>query len=157
MRPGAATASPVGGGGRAVAGPGLPVVVLAAAVLAADGMSLLLVGSAALWLRGEPVTVADVDVVIEPGAQILPCLHAALADVALRPRDVPAPHRLAGLPVVTIATSYGRVDCLLERGRRDWVRLQEAAGPVAVADVSVLVATADDAWALRRRFKGSGG
>jgi len=146
----------VGGGSHAVAGPGLPVVVLAAAVLAADGMSLLLVGSAALWLRGEPVTVADVDVVIEPGAQILRCLHSALAGVALRRRDVPPPHRLAGLPIVTVATSYGRVDCLLERGRRDWEQLRQGAGPVAVADVNVLVASADDAWALRRRFKGSG-
>ena len=117
--PGAATASAVGGGGHAVAGPGVPVVVLAAAVLAADGV-LLLVGSAALRLRGEPVTVADADVVIEPGAQNVRCLHSALAGVALRPRDVPPPNRLAGLPVVTIRTSYGRVDCLLERGRRDW-------------------------------------
>jgi len=132
-------------------------VVLAAAVLVADGVSLLLVGSAALWLRGEPVTVGDVDVVIEPGRENLRRLHAALSGVALRPRDIPAPHRLAGVPVVTIATSYGRVDCLLERGRRDWARLREAAGPVAVADVSVLVASADDAWALRRRFKGPGG
>ncbi len=154
--PGAATASAVGGGGHAVAGPGLPVVVLAAAVLAADGVSLLLVGSAALWLRGEPVTVADADVVIEPGAHILRRLHSALAGVALRPRDVPPPHRLAGLPIVTIATSYGPVDCLLERGRQDWEQLRQGAGQVAVADVNVLVASADDAWALRRRFKGSG-
>ena len=153
LRPGAATASAVGGGSHAVAGPGLPVVVLAAAVLAADGVSLLLVGSAALWLRGEPVTVADVDVVIEPGAQNVRCLHSALAGVALRRRDVPPPHRLAGLPIVTVATSYGRVDCLLERGRRDWEQLRQGAGPVAVADVNVLVASADDAWALRSRFK----
>ncbi len=95
------------------------------------------------------------DVVIEPGAQILPCLHAALAGVALRPRDVPPPRRLAELPIVTITTSYGRVDCLLERGRRDWEQLRQGAGPMAVADVNVLVASADDAWALRRRFKGS--
>jgi hypothetical protein len=59
-----------------------------------------------------------------------------------------------GLPIVTIATSYGRVDCLLERGHRDWEQLRRGAGPVAVADVSVLVASANDAWALRRRFKG---
>ena len=152
LRPGAATASAVGGGSHAVAGPGLPVVVLAAAVLAADGV-LLLVGSAALRLRGEPVTVADADVVIEPGAQNVRCLHSALAGVALRRRDVPPPHRLAGLPIVTVATSYGRVDCLLERDRRDWEQLRQGAGPVAVADVNVLVASADDAWALRSRFK----
>ena len=153
---GAAASSASAGGGHAVARPGLPGVVLAAAVLAADGVSLLLVGSAALWLRGEPATVGDVDVVIEPGQENLRRLHAALAGVALRPGDVPPPHRLAGLPIVTIPTSYGRVDCLLERGRRDWARLREAGGPVAVADVNVLVASAEDAWALRRRFKGSG-
>jgi hypothetical protein len=39
--------------------------VLAAAVLAAEQVSGVLVGSAALWLRGEPVSVGDVDVVIE--------------------------------------------------------------------------------------------
>jgi len=99
------------------------------------------------------VTVGDVNVVIEPGGQNVRCLHAALAGVALRPGDVPARHRLAGLPIVTIAMSYGRVDCLLDRGRRDWEQLRRGAGPVAVADVSVLVASADGAWALRRRYK----
>jgi hypothetical protein len=141
--------------GQAAASAGLPPVVLAAAVLAADGVSLLLAGSAALWLRGEPVTVGDADVVIEPGADNMCRLHAALAGMALRPRDVPPPRRLATLPVVTIATSYGRVDCLLERGRRDWEQLRRGASPLAVADVSVLAASVADAQALRRRFKGS--
>ena len=54
-------------GESALAGPGFPAVVLAAAVLAAEQVSGVLVGSAALWLRGEPVSVGDVDVVIEPG------------------------------------------------------------------------------------------
>jgi hypothetical protein len=153
---GAAPASASTGGGHAVAGHGVPVVVLAAAVLAAEGVSFLLVGSAALWLRGEPVTVGDVDVVIEPGLENLRRLHAAMVRLALRPRHVPAPRRLAGLPIVAMATSYGRVDCLLDRGRRDWERLYRGAGLVPVAEVNVLVAGADDAWALRRRFKGSG-
>jgi hypothetical protein len=48
--------------------PGYPVPVLAAAILAAEGVSFLLVGSAALWLHGEPIPVADADVVIEPAA-----------------------------------------------------------------------------------------
>jgi hypothetical protein len=43
-------------GGAAVAGAEFPVVVLAAAVLAAERVSGVLVGSAALWLRGEPVS-----------------------------------------------------------------------------------------------------
>jgi hypothetical protein len=45
-----------------------PAPVLAAAVLAAEGVSFLLVGSAALWLHGEPVTVADAGAVIDPAA-----------------------------------------------------------------------------------------
>jgi hypothetical protein len=76
--------------------------------------------------------------------------------VVLRPRDVPPPQRLAGMPVITVATSYGRVDCLLERGCEGWEQLRWGADLVAVTDVNVLVASAADAWALRRRFKGSG-
>src|SRR5215470_8649073 len=56
FQPGAAASCASAGGGHAVAGPGWPVVVLAAAVLAADDVSLLLVGSVALFLRGEPVS-----------------------------------------------------------------------------------------------------
>src|SRR5260221_4310988 len=153
--PGAAAASASAAGGHAVAGPGVPEVVLAAAALAADGVSFLLVGSAALWLRSEPVTVADVGVAVKPGLAKLRWLPAALVSLALRPRDVPAPRRLAGLPVVTIAISYGRVDRLLDRGRRDWDQLNRGAGQVTVADVNFLVASANDAWALRHRFKGS--
>jgi len=127
--------------------------VLAAAVLAAERVSFVLVGSAALWLRGERVTVGDVDVVIEPGEANLRRLHEALAGLAARPGEIPAVHRLRDLSVTTVITSYGRVDCLLERGRRDWDPLRQGAGHVSVADAPVLVASADDAWALRRRFK----
>ncbi len=132
---------------------GLPAVVLAAAVLAAERVSFVLVGSAALWLRGERVTVGDVDVVIEPGEANLRRLHEALAGLAVRPGEIPAVHRLHDLSVTTVISSYGRVDCLLERGRRDWDPLRQGAGFVAVADAPVLVASAGDAWALRRRFK----
>ena len=131
----------------------LPASVLAAAVLAAEQVSSVLVGSAALWLRGEHVSVGDADVVIEPGDVNLCQLHDALAGLAVRPETVPAVHRMRELSVATVVTSYGRVDCLLERGRRDWDRLRQGADYVAVADAAVLVASADDAWALRRRFK----
>jgi len=129
------------------------VVVLAAAVLAAEQVSGVLVGSAALWLRGELVTVGDVDVVIEPGEANLRRLHEALAGLAVRPEAVPAVHRLREVSVATVFSSYGRVDCMLERGRRDWERLCAGAGYVAAADAPVLVASAADAWALRARFK----
>jgi hypothetical protein len=131
----------------------LPLVVLAAAVLAAEQVSFVLVGSAALWLRGEPISVGDVDVVIEPGEPNLLRLHEALGGLAIRVDTVPAVYRLRELSVSTVITSYGRVDCLLERGRRDWDQLRRGAGYVAVADAPVLTASADDAWALRRRFK----
>jgi hypothetical protein len=127
--------------------------VLPAAVLAAERVSSVLVGSAALWLRGEPVSVGDVDVVIEPGEANLRRLHEALAGLAVRPQDVPAVHRLRDVSIATIFSSYGRVDCMLERGRRDWAPLRQNAGYVPVADVRVLVASAADAWALRKRFR----
>lgn len=137
----------------ALAGSGFPVSVLAAAVLAAENVSFVLVGSAALWLRNEQVSVGDADVVIEPGETNVRRLHEALAALAIRPQTVPAVHRLRDLSVATAVTCYGRVDCLLERGRCDWDQLCRGAGFVDVADVAVLVAGADDAWALRRWFK----
>ena len=74
----------------ALNGSGLPVVVLAAAVLAAEQVSFVLVGSGALWLRGEQVTVGDVDVVIEPGEANLRRLRDALSALAIRSGEVPA-------------------------------------------------------------------
>jgi len=140
-------------GEAAVAGSGFPVVVLAAAILAAEQVSGVLVGSAALWLRGEPVSVGDVDVVIEPGEANLRRLHEALCGLAVRSEAVPAVHRLREISVATVFSSYGRVDCMLERGRRDWEQLRAGAGYVPVADVEVLVASAADARALRARFR----
>lgn len=135
------------------AGSEFPVVVLAAAVLAAERVSGVLVGSAALWLRGVPVSVGDVDVVIEPSEANLRRLHEALADMAVRPAAVPAVHRLREVSVATILSSYGRVDCMLERGRCDWESLRQNAGYVAAVDVRILVASTADAWALRKRFR----
>lgn len=132
---------------------GYPAGVLAAAVLATAGVSFVLVGSAALWLRGESIPVGDADVVIEPGEQNLRRARAALADMALRPRAVPQTGRLAMLDIVTITTSYGRIDGLLRRGRLDWDRLRANADVTLVAGVEVVVADRSDAWKLRRQFK----
>ena len=63
-----------------------PAPVLAAAILTAENVSFLLVGSAALWLHREPVAVGDTDAVIEPGEQNLRRLREVLAGMALRPR-----------------------------------------------------------------------
>ena len=61
---------------------------------------------------------------------------------------------MAMLDVVTIMTSYGKVDCLLQRGRLDWDRLFRNSDVMLVAGAEVTVAASSDAWNLRRRFKG---
>jgi hypothetical protein len=131
-----------------------PVPVLAAAVLVAEGVSFVLVGSAALWLHGQPVPVGDADVVIEPDGQNLRCLGQALDWLALRPRAVPPLRAFPALSLASVITSYGRIDCLLERGRIDWERLRQSAVRIPVADAGVLVAARAEVVALRRRFKG---
>ena len=130
-----------------------PAGVLAAAVLATGGVSFVLVGSAALWLRGESIPVGDADVVIEPGGQNMQRARAALADMSFQPHAVPQTARLAMLDIVTITTSYGKIDCLLRRGRLDWDRLRTNADVMLVAGAEVVVAASSDAWKLRRRFK----
>jgi hypothetical protein len=86
----------------------LPPAVLAAAVLAAEEVSFLLVGSAALWLRREVTTVADADAVIEPGERNIHRLREALASIAIGP----AVRSLLGGSAVAVMTTYGKVDCL---------------------------------------------
>jgi hypothetical protein len=132
---------------------GYPAGVLAAAVLATTGVSFLLVGSAALWLRGESISVGDADAVIEPRDQNMQRTRAALADLALQPQAVPQAARLAGLDIVTIMTSYGKIDCLLGRGRLDWHRLRRNSDVLPVAGAELVVAASSDAWSLRRHFK----
>lgn len=142
-----------GAGKSAGAAGAYPAPVLAAAILAAEDVSFVLVGSAALWLHGEPITVADADVVVEPGEQNLRCLGEALAGLALRPQAIPRVHDFPLLHLASVTTSYGKVDCLLERGRLAWERLRRSAVTIPVADAGVLVASRADAWALRRQFK----
>lgn len=132
---------------------GYPAGVLAAAVLATTGVSFVLVGSAALWLRGESIPVGDADVVIEPGEQNMQRTRTALADLALQPHTVPQTGRLAMVDIVTIMTSYGKIDCLLRRGRLDWERLRKNADVMLVAGAEVMVAASSDVWKLRCRFK----
>jgi len=57
------------------------------------------------------------------------------------------------LHLVSVATCYGRVDCLLERGRLGWERLRQGAVTIPVADAGVRVVARADAWALRRQFR----
>jgi hypothetical protein len=129
------------------------VPVLAAAILAVEGVSFLLAGSAALWLHREPITVGDADVVIEPGEPNLRRLGEVLAQLAVGHRAVPPVRDFSLLHLVSVTTSYGRVDCLLERGRADWERLRQSSVTIPVADAGVLVAARADAWALRHQFR----
>jgi hypothetical protein len=130
-----------------------PVGLFAAAILAAEGVRFILVGSAALWLRGEAVTVGDTDVVIEPGEANLDRLHNCLKTLATRPGALPSPRRLALRSIVPVQTSFGKLDLLLEGGRQDWDWLRPSAAFIDVTDVGVLVASAADCWALRRLHK----
>jgi hypothetical protein len=45
--------------------------------------------------------------------------------------------------LLPVTTSYGRVDCLLERGRLDWDPLRRSAVRIPVADARVLSAVDD--------------
>ena len=90
-----------------------PDAVLAAAVLAAEGVSFLLVGSAALWLRGEIVTVGDADAVIEPGDHNIRRLREAFSGVAIG--RLPSMASFLDESMVPVMTGYGKVDGLQER------------------------------------------
>jgi hypothetical protein len=127
--------------------------VLLAAVLAAEGLRFVLVGSTALWMQGETISVADVDAVpcSDPGN--IRRLHDVLGALAVRPALVPPLRLMFVLDVVSVQTSYGKLDCLLERGRRDWGWLRRGARVIRFCDVDVLTASAGDAKALRLAFK----
>ena len=124
-----------------------------AAILAAERVSLILVGSTALWLRGEAVSVGDTDVVIEPGEANLQRLHDSLQALATNPAALPSPRRLAMRSIVPVQTSFGKLDLLLEGGQRDWGWLRPGADLITVTDIGVVVAAAEDCWALRRMYK----
>ncbi len=122
-------------------------------VLAAERVSFILVGSAALWLRGEAVSVGDTDVVIEPGEANLHRVHDSLKTLAMHASALPSSQRLAMRSIVPVQTSFGKLDLLLEGGRQDWDWLRPGADFVDVTDVGVLVASAADCCALRRLYK----
>jgi hypothetical protein len=130
--------------------------MLLAAVLAAEDVSFVLVGSAALYLHGQPIPVADIDAVLAPDASNLTRLYAALAAMVPGGR-VPSVRSLGTADVVSVGTSYGRLDCLLGRGRRDWDKLRVGARLVNVSGTGVMIASAVAVTALRREHKGTGG
>ena len=130
----------------------VPVIMLLAAVLAAEEVSFVLVGSAGLHLHGERIRVRDIDAVPSPGRNNLGKLHSVVADLSVDGR-VPAPRSFAAADLVSVRTGYGTLDCLMERGRLDWDRLRAGARPFDLCGVRVLVASADDIRLLRARYK----
>jgi hypothetical protein len=100
----------------------VPLILLLAAVPAADGVSYVLVGSAGLHLRGHCGPVGDIDAVPLPDQANLERLHDVFTDLAVGSKCPPA-RLLTTLDLVQVRTSYGQADCLLARGRRDWARL----------------------------------
>jgi hypothetical protein len=130
----------------------VPVIMLLAAVLAAEEVSFVLVGSAGLHLHGERIRVRDIDAVPAPGRENLGRLHSVLADLSMDGR-VPSERSLAAADLVSVRTGYGTLDCLMERGRLDWDGLRAGARPFGLCGVPVLVASADDIRLLRARYK----
>lgn len=134
----------------------MPPILLLAAVLAADGVSYVLVGSAGLYLRGHLGPVGDIDAVPAPDPANLERLRDVLTDLAVGSKCPPV-RLLATADLVQVRTSYGKVDCLLARGRRDWARLVAGAETFDVCGVPVLTAGVGDLRALRSRYKGVSG
>jgi hypothetical protein len=131
----------------------VPTSVLAAAVLSAEGADLIVVGSTALWLHGEPIGVHDLDVVINPRLGNLSQLGDALASLGVRPAESPPLHLLTVVDLIGVPTRYGRVDLLLARGRLDFAVLDRHASWFDVHGARVRVASRADTWSLRARYK----
>ena len=123
---------------------------VAAAVVAAHGGGAIVVGSTALWLHGEDIAVNDLDLVPHPSS--LDALPSALEPLCCL-STVPRRTELCRSDIVSRDTSFGRVDLLVERGRRDFERLATHAVTLPVMGIPVLVASSQDAWDLRHRFK----
>ena len=127
-------------GTAAVYGGAVRPIMLLAAVLAAEGVSFVLVGSAALYLHGDRVPVRDIDAVPDPGEANLAALHAALGVLIVRGTGT----------VTAVAGHCGDAVCphrvwspgLSARpGRRDWDRLREHAQLFPVSGAAVTVAS----------------
>jgi hypothetical protein len=124
--------------------------VLAAAVLAAGGAGVVIVGSAGLRLHGVDTVVADLDVVPDPTADGLSRLRRALDGLVPLDRW---PDVRSLPPIIRVHTSFGPVDVLVERGRTEYAILLAHASTIDLLGVDVTVASVDDIGELRRRFK----
>ena len=131
------------------------IATTAAAVLVAEGFGVVVVGSAALRLHGEAIEVHDLDVVVEPSTANLRVAPEALRALGAS-AGIPPLLALAQRDVVSVLTGYGRVDLMLRQGREAFWELAENAATISVLGVPVVVASREDAWALRRQYKEGG-
>jgi hypothetical protein len=127
----------------------------AAAVLVAEGLGIVVVGSAASRLHGEAFEVHDLDVVVEPSTANLGVVAESLRALGAS-AGIPPLFALAQADVVSVVTCYGRVDLMLRQGREAFSELAEKAVTIDVLGVPVLVASRQDAWALRLLYKDGG-
>ena len=114
---------------------------------------MLVVGSVALWLHGIPVTISDLDVVVDPEASNLARTRDALVVLGARSGRLASPRSLQTSEIVTAKTAFGSVDLMLETGRRELPVLKSRAVDVHLYDVVVPVASRSDTLSLRSRFK----
>jgi hypothetical protein len=128
--------------------------VVAAALLVAEGIDAIVVGSAALWLHGEDLPVNDLDVAVAPDAANLARVPAALAAMGALTGHHLTVKTLEEADLISVITSYGRVDLMLQTGRQQFTELAPRSGTFNLFGASVTVASRADAWALRAWFKG---
>lgn len=131
----------------------IPSEIFLAGVLAAEGLRFVVIGSAALWLHGQACPVGDLDVVPDPDYENLKHLHNVLTRLAVAVRDVPPFGYFATLDIVSADTIYAGLDCLLERGRRDFADLELTGVDCRVESVRIKVGALAGVKALRSRYK----
>jgi hypothetical protein len=131
----------------------LPLPVLAAAVLAVEGVAFVTVGSTAMWLHGLRTPIGDLDIVPAPDLPNLCSLRRGLGSIGVPLSLVPPASTLAAVDVVPIESGFGAIDLLCGRGRADYGVLATRSQSFTVADSAVPVASLNDVLYLRRRFK----
>lgn len=130
----------------------------AAAVLVSCGVNLVVVGGAALWMRGDRSTrPKDLDVVPAPRRSNLVRLVSCSAALGAATRTWPSVRQLDQFELVTAQTSYGPIDVLSQRGREEFEALRSGAAFESVLGVSIPVASVVDVLRLRRQHKEGGG
>ncbi len=128
-------------------------MMLPAAILAAGGVRFVVVGSAVLWMRCVDIVVHDLDLVPDPTAPNLQLLVDTLPGMGVLASDLPVSGVLETSALMAFSTAYGTVDVLVDRGRKEYRALADAATCTLVAGVPVALASSSDVNRLRRQFK----